>query len=93
MALGILEPRTENVPGTVQVTRKSDNESSTSRTTILVPQPTDDPNDPLVSHLETTWLRIHRSQLVLGLVSSSEWLSVNMALFVLDKIIRQKLLL
>jgi hypothetical protein len=52
MALGILEPRTEHVPGTVQVTHKSDNESSTSRTTILVPQPTDDPNDPLVSHLE-----------------------------------------
>jgi len=48
MALGILEPRAEHVPGTVQVTRQSDNELSKSRTTILVPKPTDDPNDPLV---------------------------------------------
>ncbi|KAG9662133.1 serine/threonine kinase 16, partial [Aureobasidium melanogenum] len=47
MALGILEPRAEHVPGTVQVTRQSDNELSKSRTTILVPKPTDDPNDPL----------------------------------------------
>ncbi|KAH0043760.1 serine/threonine kinase 16, partial [Aureobasidium melanogenum] len=47
MALGILEPRAEHVPGTVQVSRQSDNELSKSRTTILVPKPTDDPNDPL----------------------------------------------
>ncbi|KAI5196802.1 serine/threonine kinase 16 [Aureobasidium subglaciale] len=47
MALGILEPRTEHVPGSVQVTNKTDNELTRSRTTILVPQPTDDPNDPL----------------------------------------------
>lgn len=48
MALGILEPRAENVPGTVQVSRQSNNELSKSRTTILVPKPTDDPSDPLV---------------------------------------------
>lgn len=54
MALGILEPRAENVPGTVQVTRQSNNELSKSRTTILVPKPTDDPNDPLVSPLKST---------------------------------------
>ncbi|THZ70008.1 serine/threonine kinase 16 [Aureobasidium pullulans] len=47
MALGILEPRTESVPGTVQVTQKNDSETSRSQTTILVPQPTDDPDDPL----------------------------------------------
>lgn len=48
MALGILEPRAESVPGTVQVKQQSDVETSSPQTTILVPQPTDDPNDPLV---------------------------------------------
>lgn len=55
MALGILEPRAENVPGTVQVTRQNDSHFSKSRTTILVPKPTDDPNDPLVLPPDTTW--------------------------------------
>ncbi|CAD0028705.1 unnamed protein product [Aureobasidium pullulans] len=49
MALGILEPRTESVPGTVQVTQKNDSEASRSQTTILVPQPSDDPDDPLLA--------------------------------------------
>lgn len=59
MALGIIEPSTQHVPGTVYVSaeRVRDAERLRTDTTskrdktgkiILVPQPSDDPNDPLV---------------------------------------------
>jgi len=62
MALGILEPRVEHVPGTVYVyeteqrhTELLENaqhlKTDTKGQTILIPQPSDDPNDPLVSAL------------------------------------------
>lgn len=63
MALGILEPREEHVAGTVYVKERTntvaahpDDNSHLKRdkkgTTILVPQPSNDPNDPLVSASE-----------------------------------------
>jgi hypothetical protein len=64
MALGILEPtQAGHVPGTVNVyeaqqrsTELLETASHLKRTKdgsrILVPQPTDDPNDPLVSAIE-----------------------------------------
>jgi hypothetical protein len=60
MALGILEPSVEHVPGTVYVYQTEQRtaellesahhlkKDKTGRI-ILVPQPSDDPNDPLVS--------------------------------------------
>lgn len=59
MALGILEPKDEHVAGTVHVyeeARRAAEQLATNRTLkrdrtgkiILVPQPSDDPNDPLV---------------------------------------------
>jgi hypothetical protein len=60
MALGILEPRVEHVPGTVYVYDAQQRHAELLETaqhlkrdkngrTILVPQPSNDPNDPLVS--------------------------------------------
>lgn len=60
MALGILEPKgVEHVPGTVYVYRPNQPEEhelssnhqlkkDPTRRIFLVPQPSDDPNDPLV---------------------------------------------
>lgn len=58
MALGILDPREEHVAGTVYVKEQAhvagevDSNRHLKRdrqgVTILVPQPSDDPNDPLV---------------------------------------------
>lgn len=60
MAWGILEPaRTEYVPGTVNVYEEAQRNAELLETgrhlkrtqdgkKILIPQPTDDPNDPLV---------------------------------------------
>ena len=61
MGLGILQPRSQYVPGTVNVyeeeqrrTEVLENATHLKRDKsgrfILTPQPTDDPNDPLVSH-------------------------------------------
>jgi hypothetical protein len=62
MPLGILEPtHTEHAPGTVDVYAEAlrgtellashpELKKSKDRTKILIPQPSDDPNDPLVSH-------------------------------------------
>jgi hypothetical protein len=61
MPLGILEPaHTEHVPGTVNVYEEAQRDAellesaghlkrSKDGRRILVPQPTDDPNDPLVT--------------------------------------------
>ncbi len=60
MALGILEPRVEHVPGTVYVYESEQRHAELLQAArhlkrdrtgrmILVPQPSDDPNDPLVS--------------------------------------------
>ena len=60
MALGILEPKQEHVAGTVHVYKQAQENAAqlNSKKTItdkkgkvilLVPQPSDDPNDPLVS--------------------------------------------
>lgn len=60
MALGILEPRVEHVPGTVYVYHAEQRQVELLATAqhlkrdktgkvILVPQPSNDPNDPLVS--------------------------------------------
>ena len=61
MPLGILEPaHTEHVPGTVDVYAEAlrgaellsshpDLKKSKDGTKILIPQPSNDPNDPLVS--------------------------------------------
>lgn len=68
MALGILEPRVEHVPGTVYVYETEQRhaellesaqhlKTDTKGRTILIPQPSDDPNDPLVSTL-LLW-RVH----------------------------------
>lgn len=59
MGLGILEPRDEHVPGTVHVYDEAQRDAdllqrhghlklNKSGTRILVPQPSDDANDPLV---------------------------------------------
>jgi len=59
MALGILEPKDEHVAGTVyvydqarghieQLTSERNLKRDRSGKIILVPQPSDDPNDPLV---------------------------------------------
>jgi hypothetical protein len=62
MGLGILEPRgSPAVPGTVYIldqpvsaaapaARNPNLKYDPTGTIILVPQPSDDPNDPLVSH-------------------------------------------
>ena len=67
MAWGILEPaHAEYVPGTVNVFEEAQRNAellqsghNLKRTRdgrkILVPQPTDDPNDPLVRDLESAW--------------------------------------
>ncbi len=60
MALGILEPQVEHVPGTVYVYDAEQRRAELLETAqhlkkdksgraILVPQPSNDPNDPLVS--------------------------------------------
>ena len=58
MGLGILEDGTKAVPGTALVDRKKGVAQDAARNhlkydktgkTLLVPQPSDDPNDPLVS--------------------------------------------
>lgn len=60
MALGILEPREEHVPGTVYVYAAEQRQAELLRSAqhlkkdktgriILTPQPSSDPNDPLVS--------------------------------------------
>ena len=66
MALGTWEPVVEPVPGTVYVheenrrTEELLNQVSVKKTkdgkTILVPQPSNDPNDPLVSPPVTTFM-------------------------------------
>ena len=59
MPLGILEPRVEHVPGTVYVYESEQRQAELLQSArhlkkdktgriILVPQPSDDPNDPLV---------------------------------------------
>lgn len=59
MALGILEPKVEHVPGTVFVFETEQRHAELLETAqhlkkdktgrvILVPQPSNDPNDPLV---------------------------------------------
>lgn len=72
MALGILEPAVEHVPGTVYVydaqqrqTTLLDSAHHLKRDKtgkiILVPQPSADPNDPLVGHsaLQTSHPKCH----------------------------------
>ena len=62
MALGILEPKVEHVPGTVYVYDTEQRQADLLETAqhlkrdksgriILIPQPSNDPNDPLVSCL------------------------------------------
>lgn len=62
MALGILEPNVEHVPGTVYVYDAEQRQNELLETAqhlkrdktgriILVPQPSNDPNDPLVRFL------------------------------------------
>ena len=59
MALGILEPRVEHVPGTVFIYESTQRHAELlenaqhlkkdkSGRIILIPQPSSDPNDPLV---------------------------------------------
>jgi hypothetical protein len=53
MALGVLEPREKKVPGTANVLDQEWKRDPTLKrdktgTIILVPQPSEDPNDPLV---------------------------------------------
>ncbi len=63
MALGILDPPVEHVPGTVYVYNVEQRTSELLETAghlkkdqtgrvILVPQPSNDPNDPLVSTVQ-----------------------------------------
>lgn len=63
MALGILEPAVEHVPGTVYVYEADQRQAELLEAAhnlkrdkegrrILVPQPSNDPNDPLVSFQE-----------------------------------------
>ncbi|KAJ5157520.1 uncharacterized protein N7482_008620 [Penicillium canariense] len=58
MGLGVLDTRTEHVPGTANIYERDDRNDhtdtvgvkhdwTTKEPTILVPQPSDDPNDPL----------------------------------------------
>jgi hypothetical protein len=70
MALGVLEPRgSPDVPGTVYILDKPATAAGPAAahnpklkydrtgTIILVPQPSDDPNDPLVSSSCAQWGR------------------------------------
>ena len=68
MALGILEPKVEHVPGTVFVYESERRQAELLENaqhlkkdkngrTILVPQPSNDPNDPLVRPFPSRLLR------------------------------------
>jgi len=82
MALGILEPRVEHVPGTVFVYETEQQhaellennqhlKTDTKGRIILIPQPSNDPNDPLVSVLQWSMVGGVLTAIRIGLFGSA----------------------